>query len=315
MIPWLCDKYGTQKISYILFSISQVIFPLSFLYANNNKMSPVETSLLRGIASILLNFFIARYYNMTLDFKYDVNFTNLIKRNGLLVFHGFAITTAQFYLPLPIVHTVSFFAPIFIFVIDYFENGIRINKTQFFCLFAGVIGILCTINSELVSKILDKNYQLKTTFENYITLDPQQFSLYGLALIGVMFAWAYGLLRVRAFYKNTHVHVNFHLGLLFLISSCFLYPIKANRSLDFRTIFIGFFLTGVPLALGQLFMCASLGLNKKTGQLVILTGIPVFIGYLVSYFSYGQSINAMQLTGSCLILVGLLGVINCSDRN
>jgi hypothetical protein len=57
---------------------------------------------------------------MTLDFKYDVTFNNLFKRNFIMALHGLAMGTAQFYLPLPIVHTISFFSPIFVFIIDYF---------------------------------------------------------------------------------------------------------------------------------------------------------------------------------------------------
>ena len=69
---------------------------------------------------MILNYAIVRYYDMGLDYKYDVNFNNIFKRNLIVVIHGLAITAAQFYLPLPIVHTVNFFAPIFIFIIDYF---------------------------------------------------------------------------------------------------------------------------------------------------------------------------------------------------
>ena len=71
-------------------------------------------------------------------------------------------------------------------------------------------------------------------------------------------------------------------------------------------------MTGLPMALGQLMFVAGLALNKKTGQLVILTGIPVFISYLLSYFRYGEMINPMELVGSILIFIGLLGVINCA---
>jgi len=46
-------------------------------------------------------------------------------------------------------------------------------------------------------------------------------------------------------------------------------------------------MTALPLVIGQLVFVAGLGLNKKTGQIVILSGIPVFIGYLISYFRYG----------------------------
>lgn len=41
MIPWLCEQYGSERVSYILFTISQILFPLSFLFANQTKMNPV----------------------------------------------------------------------------------------------------------------------------------------------------------------------------------------------------------------------------------------------------------------------------------
>ena len=114
-----------------------------------------------------------------------------------------------------------------------------------------------------------------------------KFSLYGLALIGVMFVWAYGLLRVRSLYKCTHLDVNFHLGMLFIIMSGFLYPIRVTKPSPLPTLFKGLFFSGFPLAFGGNCFGASLALNKKTGQVVILTGIPVMLGYLISYFRYG----------------------------
>jgi drug/metabolite transporter (DMT)-like permease len=68
------------------------------------------------------------------------------------------------------------------------------------------------------------------------------------------------------------------------------------------------------LALGQLVFVAGLGLNKKTGQIVILTGLPVLVGYLLSYFRYGEIIQSMELIGSIMILIGLMGVIKCGDE-
>jgi drug/metabolite transporter (DMT)-like permease len=137
-------------MSYILFGISQIMFPLSFIYANDHKVNPMETALLRGLASVFINFGIARYYDMTLDFKYDITFKNMLKRNVILVIHGLAIAAAQFYLPLPVVHTISFFSPIFIIILDYFENGVKINRKQLFCLLTGVLGIFCTVNEDLI---------------------------------------------------------------------------------------------------------------------------------------------------------------------
>ena len=120
MIPLLVEKFGADRMSYVLFGSSQILFTVGFIFANDNKMNPIETSLLRGIASVIINYSMTRYYDMTLEYKYDVTFINLFKRNFFVVLHGLAMGTAQFYLPLPIVHTINFFAPIFIFIIDYF---------------------------------------------------------------------------------------------------------------------------------------------------------------------------------------------------
>jgi uncharacterized membrane protein len=128
-----------------------------------------------------------------------------------------------------------------------------------------------------------------------------------------MFLWAYGLLRVRTFYKNHHTYVNFHLGVVFTIFSGFLYPHQVQHAADLETLCKAIVLSGLPLAIGQMFFVAGLGLNKKTGQIVILTGIPVIVGYLVSYLRYGERINSLQMVGSIMILVGLVGVIRCGD--
>jgi drug/metabolite transporter (DMT)-like permease len=129
-----------------------------------------------------------------------------------------------------------------------------------------------------------------------------------------MFLWAYGLLRVRTYYKGNHTYVNFHFGLCLTIVSGFLYPYQVSRKTDLSILFTSIFLVGLPLALGQLGLVASLALNKNSGQLLILSGIPVLVGYLVSYFRYGETIESMEMIGSILILVGLTGVINCGDR-
>jgi drug/metabolite transporter (DMT)-like permease len=155
---------------------------------------------------------------------------------------------------------------------------------------------------------------VRTEFANYISLDPVNFSLYGLALIGVMFIWAYGLLRLRTFYKNTHVHTNFHLGLCFMITAGLFYPIKVHEPSSLSVLIQAFLYTGVPLALCQILMVASVALNKKTGQLTMLTMIPVLIGYALSYFRYGERIGIIEAVGSFLIILGFVGVINLSTE-
>lgn len=252
---------------------------------------------------------------MSLDYKYDVNFKNILKRNAIMVIHGLAITVSQFYLPLPIVHTINFFAPVFIFVIDYLENGVRINRVQTMFLLFCILGLVCTVNNELFESMLEVDHEIKSEFKNYIKLSPTEFAEYSLMLTGVMFLWAYGLLRVRTYYKNNHTYVNFHLGLMFTVVSGVMYPYQVKTKTDVWILGKSVLMTGLPLALGQLASVAGLALNKKTGEIVILSGLPVFVGYLVSYFRYGESIESFELVGSILILIGLMGVIKCGGES
>jgi mannitol-specific phosphotransferase system IIBC component len=61
-------------------------------------------------------------------------------------------------------------------------------------------------------------------------------------------------------------------------------------------------------------MVAGFGMNKKTGQLIILTMIPVLIGYALSYLRYGERIGIIEGVGSFLIIVSFLGVINLGSE-
>ena len=67
------------------------------------------------------------------------------------------------------------------------------------------------------------------------------------------------------------------------------------------------------MALAQIGLVAGLALNKNSGQLVILSGIPVLVGYLVAYFRYSETIEVMEMIGSIFILIGVAGVIKCGS--
>lgn len=61
MIAGLTNRLGKGPTSYILFGLSQILFPLSFIYVNDHKLHTIETSLIRGMVSVLFNYFLARY--------------------------------------------------------------------------------------------------------------------------------------------------------------------------------------------------------------------------------------------------------------
>ncbi len=65
---------------------------------------------------------------------------------------------SQFVIPLPISHTISCSGVIFVFLIDYFINGVQINRNQCIGIFIGILGVLMTGNSKLILIFLDNSY-------------------------------------------------------------------------------------------------------------------------------------------------------------
>jgi drug/metabolite transporter (DMT)-like permease len=55
-------------------------------------------------------------------------------------------TFVQFYLEQPILQTINSCGPIFIFVLDYFMNGVKINYKQFIGVLLAIFGVLLTVN-------------------------------------------------------------------------------------------------------------------------------------------------------------------------
>ena len=83
-------------------------------------------------------------------------------RNLLTCFQAFCFTIIQFYLSQPIVQTLNSTGPLFVFLLDYFINGVIISKKQFMGVFLGIIGVLLTVNGEIILKFLDEGYVNKS---------------------------------------------------------------------------------------------------------------------------------------------------------
>ena len=82
---------------------------------------------------------------------------------------GWSVAFSQFYIPLPIVHTICGSGPIFIFIIDFYLNGIRINSKQFFGIIIGIIGLILTINGRILLVYINPTFEMESEFENYRT--------------------------------------------------------------------------------------------------------------------------------------------------
>ena len=73
-------------------------------------------------------------------------------------FFSSIVGLAQFYLPLPIVHTICGSGPIFVFILDYYLNGVRINLKQLIGIILGLLGLILTVNGRLIILYFDPSF-------------------------------------------------------------------------------------------------------------------------------------------------------------
>ena len=95
---------------------------------------------MRGMVTIVINYFIARHYNIDIDFSDPANFRVLCVRNLIMAGQRIVYAFVQFYLAQPIVQTLATIGPLFIFLLDYKTNGIKITTKQFYGVILGIFG-------------------------------------------------------------------------------------------------------------------------------------------------------------------------------
>lgn len=128
--------------------LSQIIWPISFLYPSEKNMSPIETNIVRSIITMISHYFIIRYFNFNFDMKQNQTIILVTKRNFIVSLHQFVLTGSLFILPYPIVFTLNTSCVLFVFVIDYLLFNVKINKEQIGGVVLGFFGVLLTVNGE-----------------------------------------------------------------------------------------------------------------------------------------------------------------------
>jgi drug/metabolite transporter (DMT)-like permease len=91
-----------------------------------------------------------------MTYKNPYNFKILLLRSQLLTLYFVVFALTQFYLPQPIIQTINSCGPIFIFVLDYLINGVKITKSQSIGVLLAIIGVLITINGDYILELIIK---------------------------------------------------------------------------------------------------------------------------------------------------------------
>ena len=254
-----------------------------------------------------------RLYGTPIDMKNPSNFRYLVLRASMMTIHSFFFALSMFILPLPIVHTINCTGTLFIFLIDYLLNNVKINSKQSVGIFIGIIGAMLTTNGSLISHYFFADEDTKTDFANYITHDPLIITLFSFLFMAGVACWALGIVVTKRAHSNTFL-INYTLGFAFIAYGGLSYPFFENKCTKMDLV-IGIFTLGIPLIIGQWFYIGSLTMTKNTGVLNIMNFVTIIIGYLFSIFRYHESPNWIATSGVVLVFIGVYKTIFNKDQH
>ena len=118
---------------------------------------------------------------------------------------------------------------------------------------------------------------------------------------------------------STHmIHINFFLGSLVLFSSAILMP-SAMANADYHKptseeMLYAFFLTGIPMVLGQYMEVSAFLMTKKLRMVTLFQFSNIILGYVVSIVRYGEDVNILCLIGGVAIFLGVVFNIKLDDE-
>ena len=290
-------------------TFSTAIFPLGFLYTNENNFNVCEAFLIRSIATVSINFMISRYFHMDIEYKDPSNFRILFVRNLFVTVQSIIYTVAQYYLPQPILQTIHTTGALFVFILDYKINHVTITKKQFYGVMLGVAGVLLTINGELIVRAFDPTYESKSDFKNYLSTDPIVKLIICVLFICGNIMWAYAQVITKRLHGVNSIQINVYLGLFFLFTSGVLYPTQVTTPVPIEKYIISFFVSGIVITIAQITFIGATTMTKNTGVLTMFMFVGVIVGYLVSVFKYNEAINPICTAGAILIIFGLSKIV------
>lgn len=158
-VDWLTSLLGRENLAILMMLGTTLIWPVSFIYVNEHKLSPFQTNLARGLAIFVTHTILCRLMGIDLDFKSKHDFKYLMIRNTIMIFHQLCFTGMHFVVSLSVNNTIAMSGPLFVFVIDYYINGITINKKQAVGIFLGILGVILTVNGDYFMTWLYYDYE------------------------------------------------------------------------------------------------------------------------------------------------------------
>ncbi len=128
--------------------LSCVFWVGGYIYSNENDISFVETNMSRGLALAILGYFICRYNGKDVCFQNAESFKYICQRSAIFIVHGWVVAGVQFYIPLPLVHTILSSGCIMVFVAGMILDGHKASWMQLLGVATAFLGVILTSNGQ-----------------------------------------------------------------------------------------------------------------------------------------------------------------------
>ena len=104
----------------------------------------------RGFATIISCYIIAKIKNYSLDFKSYRDLKISVIRAIICAFQQIITSYGFIHLPPSLVYTIANVGPIIVFIIDYFKNSITVTYRQAVGVVISTFGLLVAVNSLVI---------------------------------------------------------------------------------------------------------------------------------------------------------------------
>jgi len=140
-----------------LMALSCFFWVSSYIYPNEHAVHFIETTLVRSLVGVFANYTAGKIVGNTFEFKTKTKTDRfyLHSKSIIVSFYMTFIPFCMFYLPLPIIYTITSGLLINVAVIDYLKNGIKINKFGKIGICFGIFGIILIANNRSLMSLID----------------------------------------------------------------------------------------------------------------------------------------------------------------
>lgn len=125
----------------------------------------------------------------------------------------------HFVLSFPLINSITITGPLFVFLIDYYINGVTINKMQAVGIAFGFAGILININGDYLMTIIDPTFEIASSFEHYTVTDVRLKILFSFIAVLTNAVWGYAIVVQKKINHVPGIKISFFLGIEFVMTS------------------------------------------------------------------------------------------------